>query len=77
MGIRAHYFHPSAPHNRYPVRFVEEMEEPFETILQFRYAGQDPSSPPVWWRIPKDKRPAAFPQELGVAPANVLLLYEI
>lgn len=77
VGIRAHYFHPSAPHNRYPVRFVEEMEEPFETILQFRYAGQDPSSPPVWWRIPKDKRPAAFPQELGVAPANVLLLYEI
>ena len=77
VGIRAHYFHPSTPHNRYPVRFVEEMEEPFETILQFRYAGQDPSSPPVWWRIPKDKRPAAFPQELGVAPANVLLLYEI
>ena len=77
VGIRAHYFHPSAPHNRYPVRFVEEMEEPFETILQFRYAGQDPSSPPVWWRIPKDKRPAAFPAELGVAPANVLLLYEI
>ena len=77
VGIRAHYFHPSTPHNRYPVRFVEEMEEPFETILQFRYAGQDPSSPPVWWRIPKDKRPAAFPAELGVAPANVLLLYEI
>ena len=77
VGIRAHYFHPSAPHNRYPVRFVEEMEEPFETILQFRYAGQDPSSPPAWWRIPKEKRPQSFPAELGVAPANVLLLYEI
>lgn len=77
VGIRAHYFHPSAPHNRYPVRFVEEMEEPFETILQFRYAGQDPSSPPVWWRIPKEKRPQSFPAELGVAPANVLLLYEV
>ena len=77
VGIRAHYFNPSTPHNRFPVRFVEEMEEPFETILQFRYAGQDPASPPVWWRIPKEKRPAPFPQELGVAPANVLLLYEV
>ena len=77
VGIRAHYFNPSTPHNRYPVRFVEEMEEPFETILQFRYAGQDPASPPVWWRIPKEKRPQSFPQELGIAPANVLLLYEV
>ena len=76
IGIRAHYFHPSTPHNRFPVRFVEEMEEPFETILQFRYAGQDPASPPIWWRIPKEKRPQPFPAELGVAPANVLLLYE-
>ena len=77
VGIRAHYFNPSTPHNRFPVRFVEEMEEPFETILQFRYTGQDPASPPVWWRIPKEKRPQPFPAELGVAPANVLLLYEI
>ena len=76
VGIRAHYFNPSTPHNRFPVRFVQEMEEPFETILQFRYAGQDPTSPPVWWRIPKDKRPQSFPQELGIAPANVLLLYD-
>ena len=77
VGIRAHYFNPSTPHNRFPVRFVQEMEEPFETILQFRYAGQDPTSPPVWWRIPKEKRPQSFPAELGVAPANVLLLYEV
>jgi len=76
VGIRAHYFNPSTPHNRFPVRFVEEMEEPFETILQFRYTGQDPASPPVWWRIPKEKRPQSFPAELGVAPANVLLLYD-
>ena len=75
-GIRAHYFNPSTPHNRFPVRFVEEMEEPFETILQFRYTGQDLASPSVWWRIPKEKRPRSFPAELGVAPANVLLLYD-
>ena len=52
------------------------MEEPLETILQFRYAGQSPGSPPVWWRISKDKKPQQFPDELGVAPANILLLYD-
>jgi molybdate transport system ATP-binding protein len=76
VGIRAHYFNANTSHNRYPVRFVEEMEEPFETILQFRYADQKEGSAPVWWRLPKDKRPAQFPAELGVAPANILLLYE-
>ena len=76
VGIRAHYFSPDARQNRFPVRFVEEMEEPFEFILQFRYKGQKEDSPPVWWRLPKDKRPQSFPAELGVAAANILLLYE-
>jgi molybdate transport system ATP-binding protein len=52
------------------------MEEPFELILQFRYQNQKKDSPPVWWRLPKDKRPASFPEELGIAPANILLLYK-
>ena len=77
VGIRAHYFNPNTPHNRFPVRYVEEMEEPFETIIQFRYAGQRDASSAVWWRLPKDKRPGQFPGELGIAPANVLLLYEL
>ena len=76
VGIRAHYFNPNTPHNRLPVRYTEEMEEPFENIIQFRYAGQRDESPAVWWRLPKDKRPQPFPEALGVAPANVLLLYE-
>ena len=76
VGIRAHYFNPTAARNRFPVSYVEEMEEPFETIIQFRYIGQDPDSPPIWWRLAKDKRPGQFPGELGIAPANVLLLYE-
>ena len=75
VGIRAHYFHPGTQRNRFPVRFVEEMEEPFETILQFRWEGQSDESPPIWWRLSKDKRPAQFPESLGVAPVNVLLLY--
>ena len=76
VGIRAHYFGPNAAQNRFPVRFVEEMEEPFETILHFRYAAQSEDSPAIWWRLAKEKRPQTFPAELGVAAANILLLYE-
>ena len=76
IGIRAHYFNTQTRQNRFPVRYVEEMEEPFEVILQFRYAGQSPDSPPVWWRLSKEKRPREFPEALGIAPANILLLYE-
>lgn len=76
IGIRAHYFNPGTQHNRFPVSYVEEMEEPFELILQFRYASQAAGSPPIWWRLSKDKRPASFPSFLGIAPVNILLLYE-
>lgn len=76
MGIRAHYFNPRTQHNRFPVEPLGEMEEPFEWIVEFRWKGQAPDAPPLWWRTPKDRRPARSPAELGVAPANVLLLYE-
>ena len=76
IGIRAHYFNTQTKQNRYPVQYVEEMEEPFEVILQFRYEGQAPDSPPVWWRLSKEKRPGEFPEVLGISPANILLLYE-
>ena len=76
VGVRAHYFNPNAAQNRFPVRFIEEMEEPFETILHFRYINQREGSPAIWWRLPKEKRPRNFPEELGVAAANILLLYE-
>ena len=76
VGIRAHYFHPESNYNAFPVQFVEEMEEPFETILQFRYQGQAEGSPSIWWRLPKDKKPRVFPEKIGIAPVNVLPLYE-
>ena len=76
VGIRAHYFNARTQHNRFPVEPLGEMEEPFEWIVEFRWKGQAPDAPPLWWRVPKDRRPARFPAELGVAPANVLLLYE-
>jgi molybdate transport system ATP-binding protein len=75
IGIRAHYFGAGIRQNRLPVTFTGEMEEPFEYILQFRYKNQDDESPDVWWRIAKGNKDAAMPQELGVAPADVLLLY--
>ena len=77
VAFRAHYLHPNAPVNRFPVTLADEMEEPFEWVCLFRYAGQDPNSSPVWWRLPKDKRPQSFPKELGIAPANILLLYDV
>ena len=76
VGIRAHYFNTKTAQNRYPVAYLGEMEEPFEWIVEFRYEGQRPGTPPIWWRIPKDRRPQTFPSALGAAPVNVLLLYE-
>ena len=76
VGIRAHYFNAGAPYNRHRVTMTDEMEEPFETIIRFRYENQTQGSAPLWWRLGKDRRPAEFPEELGIAPANVLLLYE-
>lgn len=75
IAIRAHYFNPKTEQNRYPVRFTNEMEEPFEYTLQFRYDGQAEGSPDIWWRIPKDKKSNQQPMMLGIAPVNVLPLY--
>lgn len=74
VGLRAHYFNPRTAVNRFAVQDAGAMEEPFEWCLLFRYAGQDPDSAPLWWRMPKDKKPAQMPAELGIAPENVLLL---
>ena len=75
VGIRAHHFRPDEPRNRFPVHLTQEMEEPFEWVSEFRYEGQAPGSPAVWWRYPKALRPQNPPKVLGVSPADVLLLY--
>ena len=74
VGILAHYFDRQVVQNRFTVAFEGDMEEPFEWVLVFRYAGQAPDSPPLWWRIPKEKRPLSPPEALGIDPANVLPL---
>lgn len=76
VGIRAHYFNAKTQQNSYPVEYINDMEEPFEWIVQFRYQTQAPDTEPIWWRVSKDRRPQQFPASFGVAPINVLLLYE-
>ena len=76
IGIRAHYFNPKAAANHYPVFFVEEIEEPFAWVITFAFSTQKKNSAPIWWRIPKDRKTDVLPKELGVAPQNILLLYE-
>ena len=76
VGIRAHSFLPHERANAYPVRITEELEEPFAWISEFRYQGQAPDSQPVWWRYSREQRLPEPPGQLGVAPADVLLLYE-
>ena len=74
VGLRAHHFRPDGPDNRFAVQPAGCMEEPFERCFLFRYAGQDPGSEPLWWRLPREGAPAALPAELGIAPRDVLLL---
>ena len=74
VGLRAHYFHPNSKVNRFPVRWHGEMEEPFEWVVLFRYAAQQEESQPLWWRMTKEKKLSEFPEMLGIAPENILLL---
>ena len=76
VGIRAHYFSTRETRNRYPVVFAGDMEVPFEWVIEFRYAGQRPDTPAIWWRLPKEKRPGQMPEALGIAPVNVLARWD-
>lgn len=76
VGVRAHYFSPDIQANSAPVQFTGEMEEPFETILRFRWEGQAAASPDLWWRVPKNELPSSLPARLGAAPEDILPLYE-
>ena len=75
IGIRAHYFNPKTKTNLYNVALDEEIENPFEWTIKFRYENQKHHTQSVWWRIPKDKKLQQFPTQLGFAPANLHVLY--
>lgn len=74
VGIRAHSFAPDTSSNSFPAALCRRMEEPFEELFLFRFQGQKPDSPPLWWRLPKGQAPDSFPPALGVLPEQVLLL---
>ena len=76
IGIRAHYFDPGITQNRFPVRFSEEIESPFEYNIQFRFRDQSESEKDIWWLVAKEKKTGQAPQELGVAPESIMLLYK-
>ena len=48
IGIRAHYFHPKAPANRFEVEYTGQIEEPFEWIIQMRTTNQPTDTPDNW-----------------------------
>ena len=75
VGIRAHDFRPEVPDNRFPVRILREMEEPFAWVSEFCYDGRA-NDAALWWRYPRELRPKELPEALGVLPENVLLLYK-
>ncbi len=76
VGIRAHYFNQRCLQNRCRVILGEIMEEPFEMTISFRFDGQREESTSLWWRLAKNNKPKNNQLELGVAPENILLLYQ-
>jgi len=76
IGVRAHYFSADITENAFPVMMVEEIEEPFEWTIKFLFAVQEADSVPIWWRVVKGGRPREIPKALGVAPKDILLLYD-
>ena len=75
VGIRAHYFHPRCMDNRFAVSMTKRMEEPFEVVQAFRFAGQREGTPDIWWRVPKSMIGPDGAPYLGIAPGNIHLLY--
>lgn len=75
VGIRAHYFHPKARENVFPVKYSGNREEPFEVRILFRYENQREHTPDLWWRVTKDRGLQNMPEKLGISSQNVLLLY--
>ena len=75
VGIRAHHFSPSETRNRFRMKVIREMEEPFEWVSEFRMEGQQTDSPAVWWRYARELRPDTMPEYLGTSPESIMLLY--
>ncbi|WP_296902620.1 sulfate/molybdate ABC transporter ATP-binding protein [Megasphaera sp.] len=75
VGIRGHAFTAADGENAWPIVVTEEIEQPFEWIVKFRYRSQAAGTPDLWWRFAKPDRPAELPDMLSVPGDAILLLY--
>ena len=75
IGIRAHAFHGGEGANSLPIVITEEIEQPFEWIVKFRYPRQSLATPDIWWRFAKPDRPDILPDRLTLRGDDILLLY--
>ncbi|MCQ2442149.1 MAG: ATP-binding cassette domain-containing protein [Oscillospiraceae bacterium] len=76
IGIRGHSFHPEEQKNAFSVVVLDQIEEPFEWVVQFHFVGQKENTSALWWRVPKQAGMDLQPKTLGVHPDQVLLLEE-
>ena len=74
VGLRAHSFRPEEAANRVPVTCKKTLEEVLERSVLFRFDGQPPETPDLWWQVSKREWPEQLPAQLGIAPGDVLLL---
>ena len=61
--------------NSLPIVITEEIEQPFEWIVKFRYPRQSLATPDIWWRFAKTDRPDILPDRLTLRGDDILLLY--
>ena len=73
IGIRAHAFHGGEGANSLPIVITEEIEQPFEWIVKFRYPRQSLATPDIWWRFAKPDRPDILPDRLTLRGDDILL----
>lgn len=77
VGLRAHDLRPAGAgeENAFRVDWCGAVEEPFERVLLFRVRGQNASTAPLWYRVPRQQVPSPLPTYLAVDSKSVLPLY--
>lgn len=77
VGLRAHSFSPDEKQNAAEVELIEQMEEPFEWTVRFRYKSAAQGAADCWWRIAKESKAEKMPRRLGIAPEHIMPLYPV
>lgn len=74
IGIRAHSFGESNDENKYRVTITNEVETPFERMVEFCYQNHGEKEQRIWWQTNTlgERTP---PRYLGVSRKDILPLY--